>query len=105
MTNDLNTILELANQVASKSDRYLFIFVSIVLFFFGWLVVRWLANKTEKQNEVLVTIAKDQNETAKHLATVIALNTSALTENTGELRSYRQLRPNVVNVVQQPSQQ
>lgn len=95
MTNDMNQIFEIANEAASKSDRYIMIVVTCVLFFFGWLVVRWLANRTSEQNNVLVAIAREQNETAKHLAAVIALNTSALTQNTDELRHHRTARISV----------
>jgi type VI protein secretion system component VasK len=89
MTNAVPNLVPLLDHAASQSDRWLFIAALALLLVFTWLVIRWLVNRTDLQNEALLQIAEQQNETAQHLAVVIAQNTEVINDCKTELKLAR----------------
>lgn len=97
MTEIINT----ANHASAQSDRWLFLFVLCVLAVVVFWAVRWLINKHEDlmvehradqqaYTTQLTTITFAVNKTNQELAVVLARTSTALDENSDELRRSRE---------------
>jgi len=89
-----------ADQLANKTDRWLFICAELVLAMFVVFAMRWLIHRHERLIEEhrmdqkehtaqLTTLFVDCNSTREKLAVVIDRNTLALNETTGVIRELR----------------
>jgi hypothetical protein len=74
---------------SQQTDRWLFMAALVLLMLFAWLVIKWLVNRTNKQNDVIVEIVKEQNATALKLVVVLERCISALDENSLQLNLSR----------------
>ena len=97
----MNDILTVTNHAAAQTDRWLFLLVLAVLGVVVMWAVRWLIGKHEAliiehradqlaYTSQLATITKDVNKTNQELAVVLNRNSSALDQNTDELRRQRE---------------
>jgi len=103
MTNDMNELLHAADYAAARSDRYLFIAILLVsgvgvLFFVRWLIGRLELQQVQSRADqqsfstTLINITADNNKTARELAVVLDRCSTALDDNSGELRRSREHR-------------
>jgi hypothetical protein len=79
---DLDTATKIADGLSQKSDRYLFIVVTVVLVGILVLALKYFVKRGEVYAERLEKIVEQQNGTAKDLAVCINRNTDALECNT-----------------------
>jgi hypothetical protein len=90
MTNfPMTQIAPIIDHAAAQNDRWLFLLALALLGLFAFVVIRWLVNRTEKQNDVIAVILKEQNATAKELAVLIARCVEALDENSHQIQLSR----------------
>jgi predicted nucleic-acid-binding protein len=79
---DLETATKIADGLSQKSDRYLFIVVTVLLVGILLLALKYFMKRGEIYAEKLEKIVEQQNGTAKELAVCINRNTDALECNT-----------------------
>lgn len=100
-----NTIIDATNQIADKSDRWLFLAAILFLVVGGVLAIRYLVaqyqdalKQNQERNDAHTTsmerFAERQMTANEKLAVVLDRNTTALNDNTTELRLCRESRHN-----------
>jgi hypothetical protein len=102
MTN-MNDIAKAVDHASIQSDRWLFIAALVILGLGTVLVIRYLvqtiermmadhASARESNQGLMRQIVSDQHATNEKLAVVLDRNTTALDENTQEIRRCRESR-------------
>lgn len=100
MTNSMETIINLANQVAAKNDRWLFIATLLIFGIAVFLAFRWLVSKYEKlvgeqridqqrYTASLININAESNRMTRGFLLVLEKNTSVIEANTIRIEQCR----------------
>lgn len=93
MTNEMQTAIDIANAVAIKNDRWMFIATLLCFGVAVFFAMRWLVRKHEalvvehrsdhhQYTTTLLNITAEQNRTARDLLSVLEKNTAAIECNT-----------------------
>lgn len=93
MTNEMNNVIDTANQLAMKNDRWLFLATLLIFGLAVFFAFRWLVGKHEKITDQgrsdqqqyttsLLNITAENNRTARDLLSVLEKNTNAIESNT-----------------------
>ena len=87
----MTDVAKIADYAAQQSDRWLFIAALVVLLGFGFFVWRWIVADRDKLGKRLTEITDKHIESTAQLATVVANNTNALTNNTTALQEVKEV--------------
>lgn len=88
---------EQIDQIATKSDRWLFLATSIVLLGFGALVIKWLLSQLDRQRDANALITKDLVDHLK--ASAVEFKT-ALLSNTEALHDSNETNKEIAKLLQ-----